>query len=133
LDITRRARAGEPEEKLEQLAREIMDLTEEIMRFCDQAVDCAVDAERLLIEAKKLVPDGQWHKRLKANVCKRTGVTLRSAQRWMQLAREAKEDMDEYMENYLEYSHEISDAIMCEPGDPDEYEPDEEDIASPPN
>lgn len=53
------------------------------------AVEAAVAAGRSLIEARELVPHGQWQDWLRANV---RDVSVRTAQRYMRAAEKAKND-----------------------------------------
>ena len=55
-----------------------------------RAVTHAMDCGEALLEAKALVPPGQWHKWLNAN----TRVSLRTAQRWIQLVNDRNETAD---------------------------------------
>src|SRR5919199_137181 len=54
-----------------------------------EALDAALAAGRALIEAKELVPHGQWQDWLNANVPE---VSVRTAQRYMRAAEKAKSD-----------------------------------------
>jgi hypothetical protein len=71
-------------DRLAELARQINADHEEAVGLVGEAAGTVARCGELLLEARKLVPPGQWHKWLKDN----TKVTVRCAQKWMQLARD---------------------------------------------
>lgn len=71
------------------LADEIQAAHEACRRSTQEAVEHAIKAGRRLIEAKRLVPHGEWADWLRANV---GAISVRTAQRYMRAAERAGEN-----------------------------------------
>lgn len=69
--------------RLAVLAEDIRALDAKVRRSAEQLAVDAIEAGNRLIEAKEMVPHGSWESWLASN----TGVSARSAQRYMRLAR----------------------------------------------
>ena len=75
--------------RLPTLASEILDAHQRCKASVREALDAALTAGRALLEAKELVPHGQWQDWLRANVSE---VSVRTVQRYMRAAEKAKND-----------------------------------------
>ena len=77
-----------PDDDLTQLAQRITETHDAAMSAAKTAVERAIECGRLMIEAKAKVPHGEWLPWLTAN----TGVSHRTAQRFMRAATEASKN-----------------------------------------
>jgi hypothetical protein len=102
-------------DRLTDIARELVNVFQDIVNHCDEATSNAEEFGALCLEAEPLVPKGQWHRWLKKNACGPCGVTLRTVQKWMQWAREVKVDeisKDGYGQPGLDHARELLDFMF---------------------
>ena len=75
--------SGAGDNRLAVLAEDIRAFDAKVRRSAEQLAADAIEGGNRLIEAKEMVPHGSWEPWLAAN----TGLSARSAQRYMRLAR----------------------------------------------